>query len=721
MKEFFKKVGKACMKVLSPVGRFFKRAFSPIYRFFCHRYAGLKTLVVMQLKDKLNFSFKADKKGALTKLLLFIIMFAVVTAFIAVLFFLMNFLAVFGSSSEVPISIFNMFFITMMILSTVSCAAQLTNSLFFSKDNLVLLSYPVKSNIVFLSKLIVFYIIELIKEVTFIIPMFLAYGIIFQFNIGYFFWVILMFFVIAAIPVTISSLISIPYMFVKMFLTKRPLLQDLFFLTLMVVATVFAFIIINMIPENLHFLLNWGEKYRPMLVNFANQYEVWLSPLYYVSALVLGATQATDSPTMIKAVFSNQSGIILLIVLGSIIVLFLLSYYLAKPLFFKIAVKPFEYNKKVIFHNFSRTRSKVKSYSYGDAFVPVLNKEYKGKDLLSLRIKFEKALNEIVKTGNLFENDRIDNNKICRLLKKQLKMDFQVVTSEDFVANFKIGYFIEYRNHIPSLVLAKHVGISYVDCYDPNYLKKQNFTKSAFVSSMWKDVLMDIRTPGKLVGNYVLLTITPVAIALLNRLFASINTNFLGVSLTITFNILIITLIPLSSNVMFASIYSREGESVYLLKAAPANYMKTLTAKLVLRAVLMTASIFVACILYRYYASDLTSKFIKPFWLFIGVTGVYLGHMIWSAELDFMNPQDALYRETGEGNISNPNETTSMVLVYVIAFIFAFIGYALIQDDSMLAFYKIGLIGLVFLFARIILYYLKIKGYRNSRGERGRD
>lgn len=721
MKNFFKKVGKALLKVLSPVGRFFKRAFSPIYRYLCRRYAGLKTLVMMQLKDKLNFSFKADKKGALTKLILFIIMFILITVAIFVVFKIAGMLAVFGMTQDIPISVFNLFFITMILLSTISCIVSLTNSLFFSKDNLVLLSYPVRSNIVFLSKLIVFYVIELVKEVAFVIPMFLAYGIFFGFSVGYFFWVIFMFFIIAAIPVAIASLVSIPYMFVKMFLTKRPLLQDLFFLMVLIAGTVFAFIVINMIPENLHFLLKWGDWYRPHFVNFANNYEVWFTPLYYVSALVMGANQSIDSPKQITSTFNPMSGLIFLAVFGGIVLLFLLSYLLAKPLFFKIAVKPFEYNKKIIFHNFSRTRTKVKSYSYGDAFAPVLDKEYKGKDLIALRMKFERALNEIVKQGNLFENDKIDNNKIYRLLKKELKMDFVVVTSEEFVANHTIGYFIEYRNHIPSLVLAKHIGISYVDCYDPNYLKYQNFTKTAFFSSMWKDVLMDIRTPGKLVGNYILLVITPLAIALLNKLFASINTNFLGVTLTITFNILIITLIPLSSNVMFASIYSREGESAYLLKAAPANYMKTLSAKLVLRAILMTISILVACILYRYYASSFTQAYIKPIWLFFAVTGLYLGHLVWSAELDFMNPQDALYRETGEGNISNSNETISMVLVYVITVLFTGISYFFIQDTITVSFYKIALIGIAFLIARVLLFVLRIKGYRNSRGERGRD
>ena len=716
------------MKVLSPIGRFFKRAFNPIYRYFCRRYAGLKTLVMMQLKDKLSFSFKADKKGALTKLILWFIMFALVTAIVAVLFYLSNFLFVFGPAGDVPICVFNIFFISMLLLSTISCIVQLTNSLFFSKDNLVLLSYPVRSNVVFLSKLIVFYVIELIKEVMFVVPMFLAYGIIFNFSGGYYPWVILMFFIIAMIPVAIASIVSIPYMFVKMFLTKRPLLQDLTFVAVLIALTVLAFMVINMIPENLHFLTRWAtppsedmKSYRQIFLDFANQYEVWFTPLYLVSALAMGAKQSIESPRGIPSLFNNQSGLILVGVVGSVFLLFLLSYLLAKPLFFKIAVKPFEYNKKVIFHNFSRTKTRVKSYSYGDAFVPVLDREYKGKDLLDLRYKYEKALKEIVKQGGLFENDKINNKKICRLLKKQLCMEFVVVSSEDFVEHHQIGFFVEYRNHIPSLVLAKHVGISYVDCYDPNYLKKQNLTKTAFFSAMWKDFLMDIRTPGKLVGNYILLVITPVAIALLNKLFASINTNFLGVTLTILFNILIITLIPLSSNVMFASIYSKEGESAYLLKAAPANYMKTLTAKLVLRAILMTISILVTCILYRYYASEITRIFIKPVWLFIGVLSVYLAHMIWSAELDFMNPQDALYRETGEGNISNPNETTSMVLVYVLTLAFTGICFFLLSDNIMIAFYKIAMVGLAVLASRILLFVLKIKGYRNSRGERGRD
>ena len=137
--------------------------------------------------------------------------------------------------------------------------------------------------------------------------------------------------------------------------------------------------------------------------------------------------------------------------------------------------------------------------------------------------------------------------------------------------------------------------------------------------------------------------------------------------------------------------------------------------------VLMVASIVLTCILYRYYATPETRMYIKPAFLCFGLVGLYLGHLIWSAELDFMNPQDRLYSETGEGNISNPNETLSTVLAYVVTLINTGLAFLFLNINSLDAFNKIALVGVLFLAARIGLFVLKIKGYRTSRGERGRD
>ena len=104
-------------KFLGKIGGAFKKVFTGIGNYFKHRYAGLKTLVMMQLKDKLNFSFKADKKGTLTKLILYVVMFAAVTAVIAVVFYLANLLLIFGTDKTVPLPIFNLFFINAFCFS----------------------------------------------------------------------------------------------------------------------------------------------------------------------------------------------------------------------------------------------------------------------------------------------------------------------------------------------------------------------------------------------------------------------------------------------------------------------------------------------------------------------------------------------------------------------------------------------------------------------------
>ena len=100
---------------------------------------------------------------------------------------------------------------------------------------------------------------------------------------------------------------------------------------------------------------------------------------------------------------------------------------------------------------------------------------------------------------------------------------------------------------------------------------------------------------------------------------------------------------------------------------------------------------------------------------------LYTGHLIWSAELDYMNPQDQLYREIGEGNIANPNESTSGVIALIITFSFAIISYLLLNESTSTVFIKLLSIAAFFLVSRVLLALLKVKGYRTSRGERGRD
>ena len=687
-------------------------------RFF-GRFKGLNTLVIIQLKDKLNLSFKADKKGALIKLLLRIILFLVVTVAIYFVFTILDKLSVWGPlTPSFPVPIFNLIFICMLILSTLTCISSLTKSLYFSRDNLVLLSYPVNSNTVFLSKLVVYYILSLIREAAFILPLFLAYGFAYGFPIYYFLWALLMYFLVCAIPVAIASIVSIPWMLVSMFFRKRPLLQDVAVVVLLIAATVFLFIGIDMIPENLHFLVKWSSTYYPAFLSFCQNFQGWLLPVFYVSSLIIGCGRDTVIARGLT-VFTNQTGFIFLGVFGAVVILVLLSYLFAKPLFFKMAAKPFEFNKKIIFHNYTDQKQKIKENSFKTAFVPsiVLEKSMKRHERTELSIKLEKALNSLIKDEYKLPKT-ITEARLIRLFKSYTKLEFVAVPIEDLVEKNLLGFAIQMIEDRKSIVLVKASGLSTVNCYDPNYLTAENRPKTAFFSMMWKDVLMSIRTPGTLMAGYLLIIVGPLSIALLNKLFASINTSFMGDQYVVMFNILIMLLIPLVSNVSMASIYSREGESSYLLKASPSNYIKTLTSKLFLRWILMALSLVATTVVYSHYCSVF---FNRPMLVFFALLFVYTAHLIWSAELDYMNPQDQLYKEVGEGNIANSNETLSGILAFVITALFVVISLILLKEDVSVAFTKLLVIGALLLACRVLLAVLKIKAYRTSRGERGRD
>ena len=129
-----------------------KPSFKERLKGFFDRFKGFNTLVAMQLKDRLNVSFKADKKGALIKMALFGLLFGALIAIIVIIFTLLNKLGVLGSTGYVPISMFNLLLYMIIIMNIVSCIVRLTNALFFSEDNQVLLTYPVKPNTIFLSK-----------------------------------------------------------------------------------------------------------------------------------------------------------------------------------------------------------------------------------------------------------------------------------------------------------------------------------------------------------------------------------------------------------------------------------------------------------------------------------------------------------------------------------------------------------------------------------------
>lgn len=679
--------------------------------------SSLYTLVAMQLRNRIDLNFKRDLKGALTKLIIGILLLVGVTALITVVFTVLKLLRVFGDG--LPVSLFNIFFFFILFLNIISCLGRLTNSLYFSADNQVLLSYPVKGSTIFLSKLIVFFVLELVKNFTFLVPLFLAYGISHNISGAFYPWMILCFFILALLPVAIGSLLSIPYLYIKLFFKKHQNTETIIVLAILIAITVGIFYAVNLIPDNLDIANHWQTDYLPAITNFTRQIETYLAPLVFLSGLIFGYKAGGINDARNLPIFTNQTWLILLVIIAIYLALFAIAYFVVQPLFYKMSSKPFEYSKQYINHNYKIPTSKL-GQLYKTAFVPVLeDKKLTKVEKNQLISEFKKYLRILNKEEKLFIRGKVDERRISRFLKKYIpNYKFVKVGINEYLESEKLGYVIDYNYDIPSLTLVYDKGVVHFRAYDPNHLSSKNYSKNKVVSQLFKDVLIDLRTPGAVVNYFLLFIVTPLAVLILNKFYAAMSVSKFGGDLTIFFNVLIIGMILLASNVTMASVYSREGKTSYLLRASPSNYLGALTLKLILRAIITTSSLIFAVVI---YSEHCPIDYLNPTLLFFGIWFVYIAHLIWSAELDFMKPMDRLYAEVGEGAVSNPNETLSGILSIVISLAFAALTYFFVKENAFNGFIKIFLIALAFLIARVVLFILKIIGYGTSRSEDRRE
>lgn len=108
---------------------------------------------MMQLKDKLDLSFVKSKRGLIFKIVLSVVKLVAVTAVFYLLFFVCNMLGVFYPSGYIPDTVANVLFTVMQLMSVVTCIVGLTQALYMTADNRVLLTLPASSATVFFPSL----------------------------------------------------------------------------------------------------------------------------------------------------------------------------------------------------------------------------------------------------------------------------------------------------------------------------------------------------------------------------------------------------------------------------------------------------------------------------------------------------------------------------------------------------------------------------------------
>ncbi len=552
---------------------------------FLEKWRALATLVKMQLKEKMDLGYLRSKRQLIFKLTWLVIEFVAVTAIIAVVFHFVKLLGLFSLVHDIPVSVISLAFGVMLLLSLVTDTIGLMKSLYFSKDNTVLLTFPATPSLVFFSKLVTYYVYELRKSFMFTIPMFIAYGIIKGYALIYYPWLILMFILISSIPVLFAALLSIPAMFVYLFLGRVKVLQYLLYTALGGGAILLVWWLIGLVPEDINFIESWGNTYWEIQA-FLDGYTEMFSPIYAFTELIVGRTVGLSS-----VIFHSGTLPTLLILVATGIGLLLLCFLCSKPLFYRMASTPFEFKKK----------------------------------------------------------DRIK--------------------------------------------------------------AKANRKMPPFLSAIKKEFVIGLRSNSFIKLGGVLIVIMPMAIYLLNTLYSAMDTRFIGTQMTICFNIIIILLIMLMTNIDVASVYSRDGSSSYLNKVQPTPYATLLLSKLIFPMIIALVGLIFAVNVFA-----IESGLAKNDAVLIGIMiyGVYVAHLFSSAEKDIMNPQYEQYATFNE-QTNNPNETGSGVSAIIIsAVVFVAALFLSTRNDAGL-WVKLAIVGVLFAAFKVFTYLSKIKAFYKEK------
>ncbi len=555
------------------------------FEFFREASKTLKTLVKMQLKEKMDISYTRSLRKLIFKIVWLLIEFIGITVVITVAFHFVKLLGLFSLVHDIPVSVISLLFSIMLLLSLITDTIGLVKSLYFSKDNTVLLTFPATSSLVFFSKLATYYVYEFRKSFMFTIPMFIAYGIVKGYPAYYYPWLVLMFALISVIPVLLAALLSIPAMFAYIFLNRVKILQYILYIGVSAAAILLVWNLIGLVPDNINFIESWGNTYWKIQA-FLTNYTEMFAPLYAFTELIVGKTIGLSS-----VIFHSDTLLNLLILIGCGVFLLVACFLCSKPLFCKMASTPFEFKKK--------------------------------------------------------------------------------------------------------------------NAVEP----KKNKKRRPFVSALKKEFIVGIRSNTFIKLGAILVVVMPMAIYLLNKLYSAMNTRFLGTQMTRCFNVFIMLLILLMTNIDIASVYSRDGASSYLNKVQPAPYASLLVSKLIFPMIIALAGVIFSVNIFAIEANLSTTDTIMTA---IIVYFVYIAHLFSSAESDIMNPQYKQYA-TFSDQTNNPNESHSGISAIIISAVVFIIALFLSSRPDYGAWVKMAAVSVAFAGIKIFTYLSKIKAFYKEK------
>ncbi|MDR2828386.1 MAG: hypothetical protein LBV51_03095 [Acholeplasmatales bacterium] len=233
-------------------------------------------------------------------------------------------------------------------------------------------------------------------------------------------------------------------------------------------------------------------------------------------------------------------------------------------------------------------------------------------------------------------------------------------------------------------------------------VKKNTFHKNTFTTFFLKEFKLNTRDTTTLVKTYVLLIFLPLIIYALNQIYFSISLTELGLNLTLIFNVVVILFVSTGSNTESACIISKEGLEFSLIKTAPTKAKNIVWAKLLFNFIITTIML-TATFLVLFFKARTFFSLDTLLYLLFGILFFNISHILWSAELDIINPRINEYNEVGNSS-SNPNvkeASTLSVLISLVAIVILVGSIFFLKTYAFLIFIVIASIFLAYRFYHI--------------------
>jgi len=356
MKQFWKTLAFPFVKI----GEAFRKMFHTVFA----------SVIFVQLRDKIDMSWMHTTRSKIRTIVFSILKFAIVAGIVFGLIFILNLLSVIDTNTVVPI--FTMFFTIMMVLMLLSDSVGLMKSLYYADHNKVLVTWPITSSKLFLSKLIVYFLFDLKKSLELLVPAMIGF---FAFLIMkgtltplilLWMWPVLV--ITLSFIVLFASLLSIPFLYIFQLTRKFPILE-LIFIILATAAGIFLIVkVIGFIPEDIDMVNEWKQ----MLWNFEKfvkgKFKNIFYPFVFAAETFIGALKL-DATGFSHYFVTGNTALHLLIIFGCANVLAVIAFFGLKKFYFSMMSKTFEFDKNIL--DFEKENKVHRKY------VTFVNKEMK--------------------------------------------------------------------------------------------------------------------------------------------------------------------------------------------------------------------------------------------------------------------------------------------------------------------------------------------------------